>query len=96
MVKATLRSLAKVVGLTVPQARVLLALCKHPKGLTYREIEKRTGDYSILTAVLRVEKPNSLGDKGLIKEEMYDIDNRDVLVFVPTAKGKFLARKLKK
>ena len=83
---------AKSLGISVVDYRILRSLDKGPReGLTYREIEKETGYYSILTAALRAESSrgtpheNSLESRGLVKVRVYE---DDFLRFAITAKGR--------
>lgn len=86
------RDAAKAAGLTLVDYRILTAL-KSGGEHSYRDIEKKTGYYSILTAVLRTEHEGSLGARGLVKEGIHDINGRDTLTFTLTAKGKKLVSK---
>lgn len=79
------REAAKAADLNLVHYRVLRALVKAGKPLSYRGIEKVTGYYSTLTKVLRDTHDNSLCSLGLAKEEV-DADN--TLTFVATAKGR--------
>lgn len=100
-----IREAAKAKELT-PIGYVVLSALNNAgaDGLTYRGIEAKTGYYSVLTAVLRAKAGNfrgaegldheaSLGARGLVKEEMRDVEGRDTLTFVITAKGRKLLAK---
>lgn len=95
------RAAAKTAGISLVHLRILKALKKSPNGLTYRGIEAKTGYYSVLTAQLRKESNRggehgeSLGALGMVREEIHDIDGKDVLHFVITAKGKKTLEKAK-
>ena len=85
------RTHAKEAGLPVSHFRVLRSLkeTKSKVGLTYREIEKRTGYYSNLPNILRDGKDGTLCTLGLAKENSSanGINGRSVLSFAITAKG---------
>jgi len=55
---------------------------------TYRELVMKTGIYSNLPAELRDRHEGSLGHKGLVEEDRFDIDGKDIYTFKITAKGK--------
>ena len=84
------RASAKDKGLSLVHYRILSAIVRSAGGLTYRQIEQKTGYYSILTAQLRPDHEGSLGANQFVKEEQHDINNRDTLVFKATAKGRKL------
>ena len=79
------REAAKAAGLNFVHYRVLRALVKAGRPLSYRGIEKVTGYYSTLTKIMRDDYDGSLCSLGLTKEE---VDDDDTLVFVATAKGR--------
>jgi DNA-binding MarR family transcriptional regulator len=81
------RDAAKEAGLSLVNYRILRSMTSG-NSMTYRDIEKKTGYYSILTACLRKDHEGSLGADGYVREEMHDVDGRDVLHFVITAKGR--------
>ena len=89
------RAAAKAAGITVVHYRILKALAANGGPMTYRDIESKTGYYSILTAQLRTEHEGSLGALGLVKEETHDVDGKDKLCFKITAKGKNVLAKAK-
>lgn len=89
------RTEAKNADLSIPHLRILRAINKAGKALSYRQIEAKTGYYSTLTALLRKDNEGSSGDLGYTKEEMHDIDGRDVLTFALTAAGKKILEKAK-
>lgn len=78
------RQAAKDAGLTLVHYRILKALSNGAEH-TYRQIEAKTGYYSILTAQLRHEHEGSLCRLGLAKE---GVDGEDRLTFTITAKGR--------
>lgn len=82
------RKQAKTIKLSLAQFRVLKALAKSGDAMTYRDIEKVTGYYSILTQVMRTKHDGSLCSRKLATEEMHDVNGRDVLAFRITAAGK--------
>lgn len=88
------RDEAKAKGLSLVHFRILKALASG-KELTYRDIEAKTGYYSILTAQLRSEHEGSLGALGLVGENIRPSGNgdRDVLTFSISAKGRKLLAK---
>lgn len=82
------RAACERTGLGVVHYRLLTCLADgEPR--SYREIEKSTGYYSILTAELRKGKAGSLGDRGFVEEELRDEDpsKRPVLTFRITPAG---------
>ena len=89
------RAEAKAADLSIPHLRILRAIQKSGKALSYRQIEAKTGYYSTLTALLRKDNEGSSGALGYTKEEMHDIDGRDVLTFAITAAGKKVLEKAK-
>ena len=99
------RGLAKLCGLSVIQYRILAEIIRAGRdGLSYKQIESRTGYYSILTSRLRaVSRRNgvdtyhhdSLVSQGLVRELEFDIDGRTTLVFTITKKGSELMTKAK-
>lgn len=89
------RTEAKNADLSIPHLRILRAIAKAGKPLSYRQIEAKTGYYSTLTALLRKDNEGSSGALGYTKEEMHDIDGRDVLTFAITAAGKKVLEKAK-
>lgn len=83
---------ATTLGLSLVHFRLLTSLKKAgDKGRTYREFEKDTGYYSILTAQLRAESnrgaahEGSLEALGLVKVIQHE---DEPLRFVLTAKGR--------
>lgn len=86
------RAAAKKAGLSVIHYRVLKGLADQ-QARSYRDIEKKTGYYSVLTSVLRgaskggTAHETSLGSLKLVREDIEDRDGRGVLVFAITAKG---------
>lgn len=84
------REKAKKIELPVQHYRVLRALRKSRSrnGLTYKEIAKLTGHYPMLTKVCRAGKEGSLSELGLVTEAVKEVDGRECLSFVLTAKGK--------
>ncbi len=94
------KAAAEAAKLSLPQWLILKALVKAGgDGLTYREIQKKTGYYSILTAQLRTttlrgtEIQDNLGTAGLVKEIVRDTDDGFLLAFRATAKGVKLVEK---
>ena len=91
--RAADRAAAKQLGINLVHYTILRALADGmPR--TYRQIQDRTGYYSILTAQLRPSHEGSLGQLGLVKEEVDDIDGKDKLIFSITARGSRLLAKL--
>jgi hypothetical protein len=85
---------AKAAGLSVVHFRILRAIVKAGKALSYRDIEAATGYYSILTAQLRAAHEGSLSSLGLVKEEQHQDENEKTkLYFAATAKGRKLMAK---
>ena len=92
------REVAKNLGLCVIHFRVLRSLGKNPKvadRLSYRDIEKRTGYYSILAGILHTNKQYGLVPLGLARVGEEDRDGRDITVFSITPKGRKLIAKAK-
>ncbi|WP_166820023.1 MarR family winged helix-turn-helix transcriptional regulator [Thalassoroseus pseudoceratinae] len=89
------RKQAKSIELSLAQFRVLKAL-SNGEAMTYRDIEKVTGYYSILTKVMRTKHDGSLCSRKLATEEMHDVNGRDVLAFRITAAGKKAVRQAEK
>lgn len=92
------RELAKRVGLTLIQFRVLRALAgDQDGGMSYRDIERKTGYYPMLASILQPHiDENSLGAKGLTRSVTIESDaGREVVAFVITSKGRKLLDKTK-
>lgn len=89
------RNQAKAAGLSIPHLRVLRAIDKSSKPLSYKEIEAKTGYYSNLTMMMRTDHEGSLANQKYVKEELHDRDGRDVLCFAITAAGKKVLEKAK-
>ncbi len=85
------RKLIRESGLTVDKFRVLEFLCDTGEPQTYRDIEAGTGDYSNLTAVLRVDKEGSLSQLQLVREKR----KAGVVAYEATPKGRAMCSKLK-
>lgn len=93
-------------GLRKPQERILKCLAKTAKPLTRAMIaEKAPVDVAACVEYLGSHDDNtrlandkkhfpSLISLGLVKHEQHDIDNKDVVVYLITAKGKATAAKL--
>ena len=89
------RNKAKAIGLGLIHYRVLRALAKNPKiaeHLSYRDIEKLTGYYSILAGILHTDEEYSLVSLGLAKIGKEE-QKREVTIFSITAKGRKLLKK---
>ena len=82
------RAAAKAAGIGLVHYRVLQALVKAGKPMTYREIEAKTTYYSLLTKVCRDGYEGSLHALGLAKEEAKEVGGKVTLVFTATAKGR--------
>ena len=87
---------AKDCGLGLVDYRILRFLSKNGES-TYREIaDGAPCSYSPLTKVMRKDHEGSLCQRGLCKEVMVEKENRDILHFEITAKGKqALTKKVK-
>lgn len=90
------RAQAVAIDLTVSQHTVLRAIASSPNGLSYKQIEKKTGIYKPLTLMCRPTHDGSLGTLDYVTEEEHDINNRDVLIFKITKVGKAALEKAKK
>jgi hypothetical protein len=62
----------------------------------YREIAQASGVYSGLPTWLRYHHDGSLGQRGLVREDIVLVGHRKVWVFQLTAKGKALLDKIEK
>lgn len=95
-------------GLRKPQYRILKCLAKSPKPLTRAQIaEKAPVDQAACVEYIGshdgdIRKANdakhfpSLVSLGLVKHEQHDVDGRDVVVYMITAKGKAVSEKAPK
>lgn len=87
------KAAAEAKGLTIIHFRILKALA-YGSPMSYRDIEAKTGYYSILTAQMRQDKEGSLCAQGLCKEQMVEGENgKGKLHFVITVKGQKLLSK---